>query len=117
MKGIQLVLLTGVAFIGLYLLVRLKKRLLDIILLFTLIACAVVFIIWPDLTTSIAKLLGVGRGVDLIFYISILTFWFVTLKLYARIRRLEQTFTDIIRSDALRGAQDAVPKQDDIKQT
>jgi small membrane protein len=106
MSGIQLVLLTGVAFISLYFIIRLKKQLLDLILLFVLIACAVIFIIWPDLTTSIANKLGVGRGADLIFYISILIFWFVVLKLYARVRKLEQKFTDIIREDALKKTQD-----------
>jgi len=101
MTGIQLLLLTGVVFIGLYFIIRLKKRLLDIILLFILAATAVVFIIWPDLTNSIARKLKVGRGADLIFYISILIFWFVILKLYARLRRLEQALTDMARKQAL----------------
>jgi len=101
MTGIQVLLLTGVVFIGLYFIIRLKKRLLDIILLFILAATAVVFIIWPDLTNSIARKLKVGRGADLIFYISILIFWFVILKLYARLRRLEQALTDMARKQAL----------------
>ena len=104
MSGIQLVLLTGVAFISLYFLIRLKKRLLDMVLLFCMIACAVIFIVWPDITNAIARKLGVGRGADLIFYISILIFWFVVLKLYIRIRRLEKSFTQIIREDALNKA-------------
>lgn len=102
MTGIQLVLLTGVAFISLYFVIRLKKKLLDLVLLVVLISSAVVFIIWPELTTALAKKLGVGRGVDLIFYISILIFWFVLLKLYARIRLLEKSFTQIIREDAIK---------------
>jgi len=106
MIGIQLILLTGIAFIGLYFLIQLKKRLLDIILLFLMISCAVVFIVWPDVTNTIAKRMGVGRGADLIFYISILIFWFISLKLYVRMRKLEQQFTKIIREDALKKAQD-----------
>jgi len=106
MKEIQPVLLAGVAFIFLYFVVWMKKRLLDIVILFLMICCAVVFIVWPDLTTVIAKKVGVGRGADLIFYVSILIFWFVILKLYTRIRRLEQLFTGIIREDALKNAQD-----------
>ena len=110
MTGIQLLLLTGVVFIGLYFVIRLKKRLLDIILLFILGATAVVFIIWPDLTNTIARKLKVGRGADLIFYISILIFWFVILKLYARIRRLEQSLTDMARKQALDNAKDQMKK-------
>jgi small membrane protein len=105
MSGIQLVLVTGFIFIGLYFLIRLKKRLLDIILLFLMIAAAIVFVLWPGVTNIIANTLGVGRGADLIFYLSILIFWFVALKLYARIRKLEQLFTQIIREDALKNAQ------------
>lgn len=106
MKEIQPVLLAGVAFIFLYFIVWMKKRLLDIIILFVMIACAVLFILWPDLTTIIAKKVGVGRGADLIFYVSILIFWFVILKLYSRVRRLEQLFTTIIRNDALKNVKD-----------
>lgn len=104
MSGIQLVLLTGVAFICLYFVIQLKKKLLDLILLMVLIAAAVVFILWPDITTKLAQKLGVGRGADLVFYVSILIFWFVVLKLYARIRQLEKSFTRIIREDAIRNA-------------
>jgi hypothetical protein len=106
MNGIQAVLLTGVAFIFLYFIIRLKKRLLDIIILFLMIAGAVVFILWPDLTTIIAKRLNVGRGTDLILYLSVLIFWFMILKLYTRLRKLEQMFTKIIRDDALKNVSD-----------
>ena len=101
MTGIQIVLLTGIAFISLYFFIRWKKRLLDILLLSAMILCAVAFIIWPNLTQDIAKKLGVGRGADLVFYISILIFWFVVLKLYSRIRTLEQRFTELIRKNTI----------------
>jgi hypothetical protein len=105
MSNIQLILLTSTAFLGLVFALQLKKRALDILLLFVLIATSVVFILWPDLTSIIAKKLGVGRGADLIFYISILAFWFIILKLFSRIRKIEQKITDVIRQDALRHGQ------------
>lgn len=101
MNGIKILLITGVAFIGLYFFIRLRKSLADLLLLLLLIATAVVFILFPDITNQLAAKLGVGRGADLVFYTSILIFWFVILKLYARIRRLEQTMTDIVRKDAI----------------
>jgi hypothetical protein len=113
MNGIQLLLLTGVAIISLYFIIRLKKRILDIVLLAGMIACAVVLILWPDITTTVATRLGVGRGADLVFYVSILTFWFVVLKLYARIRKLEQALTEMIRQEALNKAQDLTVKHSD----
>lgn len=106
MTGIQLVLLTGIAFITLYFIIQLKKQLLDLGLLFLLIAAAVVFIVWPESTNILAHKLGVGRGADLIFYVSILLFWFIVLKLYARLRRLEKTVTQFIREEALKKAEE-----------
>ena len=106
MSGSQLILITGFIFIGLYFVTRLKKRLLDIVLLFAMITAGVAFALWPNITNIIARDLGVGRGADLIFYISILIFWFVSLKLYARIRKLEQLFTEVISKDALSDVND-----------
>ena len=99
MTGIKILLTTGVAFIAVYFFLRLRNSIFDIFIL--LIAAAVVFILFPDITNSIANKLGVGRGADLVFYTSILIFWFVILKLYARIRRLEQIITQVVRKDAI----------------
>lgn len=101
MNGIKIILITGVAFIAVYFFIRLRNSLFDIILLLSLIAAAIVFILFPDTTNSLAHKLGVGRGADLVFYTSILIFWFVILKLYARIRKLEQIITQVVRKDAL----------------
>ena len=101
MTGIKILLTTGVAFIAVYFFLRLRNSIFDIFILLLLIAAAVVFILFPDITNSIANKLGVGRGADLVFYTSILIFWFVILKLYARIRRLEQIITQVVRKDAI----------------
>jgi hypothetical protein len=101
MNGIKILLITGVAFIAVYFFLRLRNSIFDIILLLLLIAAAVVFILFPGITNQLAVWLGVGRGADLVFYISIIIFWFVILKLYARIRKLEQVVTTIVRKEAL----------------
>jgi hypothetical protein len=106
MNGIKILLITGVAFIGLYFFLRLRKSLFDLILLLLLIATAVVFILFPNITNQLAARLGVGRGADLVFYTSILIFWFIILKLYARIRRLEQHITNLTRNDAIKNAEE-----------
>ena len=104
MTGIQIILLTGILFIGIYYFVRWQKKVLDIVVVVGMIICAAVFVLFPDATSAIATKLGVGRGADLVFYLSILTFWFLILKLYSRIRRLEQMFTRAIQSDAIQTA-------------
>ncbi len=102
MTGIQLLLILGVSLLGIYYVIRLKKTVIDLMLMLLLIFTAVGFILWPDLTNKIAKLLGVGRGADLVYYTCILLFSFALLKLYSRMRRLEQEFTKMVREDALK---------------
>ena len=105
MKGIQILLLGLLVIIFIYVISRLKNRKADIIILSTLIISGCIFILFPDWTIYLAHKLGVGRGTDLVFYISTLIFWFVLLKLYARIRRLEQLLTQIIRNETLNNIQ------------
>jgi hypothetical protein len=101
MKGIQFILLGILILLFTYVINKLRNRWLDLIVLCTLIFAGALLIIFPDWTIIIAHKLGVGRGADLVFYLSILIFWFVIIKLYSRIRKLEQIMTDIIRRDAL----------------
>jgi hypothetical protein len=104
MNGIKIILITGIAFIAVYYFIRLRNSLFDIILLLLMIGVAITLVIFPDISNDIAHRLGVGRGADLVFYTSILIFWFIILKLYARIRRLEQTITQVVRKDAIDNA-------------
>lgn len=100
MSGIQILLIGGVVLIVLYYAFRLRSALFDLIVLLAFSALAVYFILFPDYTSAIAHKLGVGRGADLLFYICILLFLFIIMKLFSRIRRLEQVLTEIVREDA-----------------
>lgn len=105
MTGIQILLILGVSLLAIYYVIRLKKTVVDLILMLILIATAIGFILWPEMTNRIARRLGVGRGADLVYYICILLFSFALLKLYSRMRRLEQEFTRLLREDALKKAE------------
>jgi len=104
MNGIKILLITGVVFIAVYFFVRLRNSLFDLILLLLLVCAAVAFILFPEITNQLARNLGVGRGADLVFYTSIIIFWYVILKLYARIRKLEQVLTIFIRKKSIEEA-------------
>jgi hypothetical protein len=104
MNGIQILLIFGISILGIYYLIRLRKTIIDIAFMIVLMTSAITFILWPDLTNLIANKLGVGRGADLLYYVCILLFSFALLKLYSRIRRLEQQFTKLIREDAQKNA-------------
>src|SRR5271165_4053464 len=81
---------------------RLAYRLLGVI--FFVIATG--FIVFPDSTTKVAHVLGVGRGADLLLYLSLFAGIHAFLLLYLRTRRLERKMTELIRAVAILNAQD-----------
>jgi small membrane protein len=58
-------------------------------------------IIFPDTTSLLAHLLGIGRGVDLIVYLSLLISFYLIFRLYVALARLEQAITALVRAIAL----------------
>jgi hypothetical protein len=106
---IQLLLSATVFAIAFYVYRRFRTSILDVIVFFTFLAAGLVFIAVPGLTTKLARLLGVGRGADLIFYLSILFFGFVCLKLYERIKKLERLLHQVVRDKAIKDAVNVMP--------
>lgn len=104
MNGIQVLLISGVALIVVYYAFQFRNALVDLLALLVLSGAGIFFILFPGYTNDIAHWLGVGRGADLLFYCCILLFLFIIIKLFARIRKLEKQLTDLVRSNALRGA-------------
>ncbi|RYG31007.1 MAG: DUF2304 domain-containing protein [Chitinophagaceae bacterium] len=102
MIPIQIILISAVVFISFYMYLRLRSGLLDAILIFLFCLGAVFFIMMPEKTTEIAQALGVKRGINLVFYCITLFFFFLILKLYARVRRLENKFTELVRDNSLK---------------
>lgn len=100
MNGIQILLISGVVIIFAYYVSRFRNALFDLLVLTVFAGLGIFFIVFPDYTNVIAKKLGVGRGADLLFYFCILFFLFVILKLFSRLRRLEEKFTELIRQQA-----------------
>jgi hypothetical protein len=105
MTGIQTLLIGGVIVIFIYFISRFRSALLDLLVLILFSSAAIFFILFPDYTNAIAKKMGVSRGADLLFYICILFFLFIIIKLFARIRRLEKKLTEMVRQLAKDKAQ------------
>lgn len=55
------------------------------------------FVSMPDLSTKIANLVGIGRGVDLILYVGMLALGILGLSLQLKFRRIEERQEAIIR--------------------
>ncbi len=70
---------------------------------------AAVVILLPETTSFVANLLGVGRGVDLVLYASVIVLFFLVFKLFTSLDRIDKKLTDIVRKDALQD----LPKQEE----
>jgi hypothetical protein len=55
----------------------------------------------PKKTDVLAKLLGVGRGADLLIYISIIVLFFIVFKILVQLEKIDKNITRIVRSSAL----------------
>jgi len=68
------------------------------------LAVGALAVVLPQTTTYVANLIGVGRGTDLLLYVTVVAFLFVTIGLYQRIHSLERRLTELARELALRTA-------------
>lgn len=64
-------------------------------------------IAWPDITVRAARLLGIGRGADLVLYLSVVGMAIGFFAVFLRMRRLEEHLTTIVRQVALNNPNDA----------
>jgi hypothetical protein len=106
MTIIQILLTIGVAVIAIYMYLRLRSSLFDVILIGLFFAVGVFLVLFPETTNRIAHWVGVSRGADLMFYSSILFLLFLILKLYSKLRRVEQKFTEFVRNKSIEEAEE-----------
>jgi hypothetical protein len=69
-----------------------------------LFAVLVLLVIYPDVSNRLAHRIGVGRGVDLLFYMSHLFLLLLIVSLWRRLNLLNNTITKLSRSIAIRTA-------------
>lgn len=71
-------------------------------IMLVLFAClAALSIFFPELLTRVARLLGIGRGTDLVLYGLIVSFLVFMATTYQRFRHMESTLTKLSRRIAL----------------
>lgn len=60
-----------------------------------------VVVISPNSTLVLAKVLGVGRGVDAIIYLAMALLFFLVFKIFVRLETIEHQITKLVRQDTL----------------
>lgn len=56
----------------------------------------------PNTTQVFANVLGVGRGADLVIYVSLVALFYLQFKLFTKIESVEQEISRLVREVALR---------------
>ena len=54
-------------------------------------------VLLPQTTSLLASWAGVGRGVDLVIYISIVALFYMIFRIFVRLEKIEQDITKIVR--------------------
>ena len=80
---------------------RLRSGVIDRLIVIALALVGAAMILAPDWTSTVANFLGVGRGVDLFFYLAIVGFAFAGLVLYSKLRDLDEKLTELVRTIAI----------------
>ncbi len=101
---IQIILIAGLLACLLYAFVHRKSSRLVTVLMAVTSVAGMYFVLLPDQTTGIAHALGVGRGVDLVFYCWLIITLVVSLNLQFKILGLQAAVTALTRELALRDA-------------
>lgn len=104
LSPLQIVLLIFITFALSRAVLRLRER---VIPLRTAVFWSVLWIgafagiLAPQTTTRLASYFGVGRGVDVIVYLSLALLFYLVFRIYVMIEDLRHEITDIIRTIAL----------------
>jgi len=103
MRPIQVILILLIVLMLVYFR-RIKSRFLDrvVVLLFAILGT--LMIVMPEWTTELAHLVGVGRGADLLFYLGMVSFSFISMLLYSKLREVESRITELARIIAIQHA-------------
>lgn len=101
-----LLLLAGVGLVGFFLSNRRKARAKAGVKMgfVVFILGGLYAVIRPDDLTWLANQIGIGRGTDLVLYILIMAFAFVTVSTYVRFREQDLRYARLARAVALQNA-------------
>ena len=62
---------------------------------------AVILVLWPNSTRVVANYLGIGRGADLVFYVSLVVIFYLLFKLNVKLESLGRDVTKVVRAKSL----------------
>lgn len=61
-----------------------------------------IIILLPETTSFMADLVGVGRGADLVVYLSIVLIFYIIFQMTIKIEKIERNITKVVRTVAMK---------------
>lgn len=112
MSTIQIVLVAFAVFAMSRVILRFRKgglALVHLVTWFIFWAAVIVAVVRPTTTTAIANLVRVGRGADLVMYVSVVVLFYALFRMFGKIEELERQITRVVRAAALKELDDQAP--------
>lgn len=106
---LQILVTVFIVFILFKLFLQKQKNKISLLsfLIWFLLWLAVLLVFWlPDTTSYLAAWLGIGRGADLVVYLSILVIFYMIFKIFVRLNKIENEITRVVRDDAIKNVQE-----------
>lgn len=58
-------------------------------------------VFWPNSTQILAEYIGIGRGVDLVIYLSVACLFYLIFRMNLKIEGLKRDLTEVVRKESL----------------
>ncbi len=107
LTAIQIVLLALVLFFISRVVLRAREKVIPAktaVFWIVIWLAALIGILLPKTTTQLAGIFGVGRGVDIIVYVSLVLLFYLVFRVYVMIEDLRRDITSLVRQIALQNA-------------
>jgi hypothetical protein len=109
MTAIQIVLCAFAVFALSRVVLRFRKGglpLVHLVIWFLFWAAVIVAVLRPATTSAVAAWVRVGRGTDLVMYLSVMALFYLLFRLFGKIEELERQITRVVRAAALKDLDD-----------
>lgn len=67
-----------------------------------LFGSATIIVLIPGITGELANFIGIGRGVDAVIYVSIVTLFYLVFRLYVYLQDIKYEITELVKKIALK---------------
>jgi len=105
MNPLQIIIILFALFAISRVILRFKDRSVTLQALFFWIIlwlALILFVVLPGTAGLLTNFFGVGRGVDLLIYLSIILLFYLIFKIYVKIDNLNKEITKVVRKESLK---------------